>query len=250
MVASETICGFWRRRSGSENVSRLAEFVAATTCPALLLSYEKALVFPEPFLDAMTKVCGVPLSDDLRRRLMLQVMPNAPDYITPDYITPDYITPDYITPDYITPDYITPDYITPDYITPENITPDYITPDYITPDYITPDYITPEIHQQGAPSVRRLHRPSPRRQAARLVLPDRLGGTGRARSLPQRHEAVTSPANLFRPDLAPAGFGSGNSGFSLDLAPLNLPPQTTLRIIVSGRTFGLANSGRALADYA
>jgi hypothetical protein len=163
----------------------LAAFVSRTTCPALLLSYEKALIFPGDFLDALARFCAIPLTDDLRQRLMRQIRPNAEDYIN-----------------------------------------------------------------------------QARRRFAGVIDHLRNGKlSGWCCEIGSSHpvdldlflngrKVLTFKADQFRPDLAPAGFGDGNSGFSLDLSPLALPPQTLVQIRVSERTFELANSGRRLADYA
>ncbi len=67
------------------NVSKqtydMANFVEKVDCPVLLLSYEKFIAFPETAINAIAKFCGIALDDDKRRRALLAVEPNNPDYI-------------------------------------------------------------------------------------------------------------------------------------------------------------------------
>jgi hypothetical protein len=168
----------------TDAMNGLAEFVTRTTCPALLLSYEKALIFPEVFLDALTRFCAIPLTDDLRQRLMRQIQPNADDYINRARRSFAGVI-------------------------------DHLRDGKLSGWCCEIDSTYP------------------------VDLDLFLNGIN----------VLTFKADQFRPDLAPAGFGDGNSGFSLDLSPLALPPQTLVQIRVSGRTFELANSGRRLADY-
>jgi hypothetical protein len=55
-------------------------FVCALPCPSLLVSYEKALMSPEDFVDALIRFCDMPQSADLRRRLSALIEPNNRQY--------------------------------------------------------------------------------------------------------------------------------------------------------------------------
>ena len=57
-------------------------FVSQLTCPSLLLSYEKVLGFPEDFVDAILRFCGIPQTDVLQSRLIALIEPNRQRYIT------------------------------------------------------------------------------------------------------------------------------------------------------------------------
>lgn len=60
----------------------MAEFVDNADCPALLMSYEKAILFPDALVDAVTRFCGLEGGADLRERLLQRIKPNAEEYIT------------------------------------------------------------------------------------------------------------------------------------------------------------------------
>jgi hypothetical protein len=68
-------------RDAAAALGALAEFVNHATCPCLLLSYEKALMFPESFVDALTDFCSLPVDVPLRQRLLDRVRPNADAYV-------------------------------------------------------------------------------------------------------------------------------------------------------------------------
>jgi hypothetical protein len=59
----------------------LTTFVEQLRCPSLLLSYEKSLIFPGDFVDAMMGFCGLPQSPVLRERLIRLIEPNRQAYI-------------------------------------------------------------------------------------------------------------------------------------------------------------------------
>lgn len=59
----------------------MARFARAATCPVLFLSYEKALLLPNAMIDKVLEFCGLPLDDDTRSRLLVQVQPNRPEYL-------------------------------------------------------------------------------------------------------------------------------------------------------------------------
>jgi hypothetical protein len=59
----------------------LMDFVAQIDCPALLLSYEKALAFPEHFLAALLNFTGLPVAAGLHRDLLGMIEPNRWRYV-------------------------------------------------------------------------------------------------------------------------------------------------------------------------
>lgn len=68
-------------RDAAGDLAAMVTFVEQLRCPKLLLSYEKALVFPGDFVDAVTQFCGLPQSDALRGRLIRVIEPNRQTYI-------------------------------------------------------------------------------------------------------------------------------------------------------------------------
>jgi hypothetical protein len=68
-------------RDASVALNNLVEFVHLTTCPCLLLSYEKALTFPGDFIDTLVNFCGLGIESESRQRLLGRVQPNAESYI-------------------------------------------------------------------------------------------------------------------------------------------------------------------------
>lgn len=69
-------------REAAVALHALTEFVHRTECPALLLSYEKALVFPGDFVDAVTGFCTMSVDTQTRQRLIDRVRPNAEPYVS------------------------------------------------------------------------------------------------------------------------------------------------------------------------
>ena len=67
--------------AAAEDMAAMARFVARLRCPTLLISYEKALAFPDDTVDAVTRFCGLPRNAALRRRLVGIVEPNRPLYL-------------------------------------------------------------------------------------------------------------------------------------------------------------------------
>jgi hypothetical protein len=59
----------------------LAQFVRASRVPYLLLSYEKALVFPRAFIDNVLNFCGLALDEAQRTELLQHVQPNRLQYV-------------------------------------------------------------------------------------------------------------------------------------------------------------------------
>ena len=68
-------------RSTVDEIAAMVAFVDRLDCPTLLLSYEKALVFPVDFVAAMMRFCDLPRSDTLRQRLIGLIEPNRKPYI-------------------------------------------------------------------------------------------------------------------------------------------------------------------------
>jgi hypothetical protein len=63
------------------DLNALMAFLGAIRCPVLLLSYEKALMFPGDFVDAVMQFCHIPRNAALRTLLLGVIEPNRPGYI-------------------------------------------------------------------------------------------------------------------------------------------------------------------------
>jgi len=61
--------------------SDLVGFLRAIDLPMLLVSYEKALSFPDQFADALARLCGMLINDAQRKRLVALIRPNNEDYV-------------------------------------------------------------------------------------------------------------------------------------------------------------------------
>ncbi|MEJ0018749.1 MAG: hypothetical protein WDN25_19755 [Acetobacteraceae bacterium] len=59
----------------------LAQFARASKLPFLFLSYEKALLFPQVFVDSVLSFCGIALDDKARAALLRFVQPNRAQYV-------------------------------------------------------------------------------------------------------------------------------------------------------------------------
>jgi hypothetical protein len=68
-------------REAIDDLNALMAFIDAVRCPSLLLSYEKALIFPHAYVDAIMEFCDIPRSAALRRRLVAVIEPNRPGYL-------------------------------------------------------------------------------------------------------------------------------------------------------------------------
>ncbi len=68
-------------RRAADDMAAMVGFVERLRCPKLLLSYEKALVFPGDFVDAVLRFCGLPENAALREQLVSLIEPNRPSYI-------------------------------------------------------------------------------------------------------------------------------------------------------------------------
>jgi hypothetical protein len=60
----------------------MAQFARASRLPCLLLSYEKALLFPQVFVDNLLSFCGITLDDRRKAAVMRHVEPNRTLYVT------------------------------------------------------------------------------------------------------------------------------------------------------------------------
>jgi len=69
------------RREAMNDLNAMMAFIAELRCPVLLLSYEKALMFPHDFVDAIAQFCDIPRNAALRARLIGVIEPNRPSYI-------------------------------------------------------------------------------------------------------------------------------------------------------------------------
>jgi hypothetical protein len=68
-------------RDAVDEQAALVRFIDSVGCPALLLSYEKSIVFPADFIEAIIAFCGLPRGDGLRESLMRLIEPNRQSYI-------------------------------------------------------------------------------------------------------------------------------------------------------------------------
>jgi hypothetical protein len=61
-------------------MSDMVAFLRTTDCPALLVSYEKAVSLHDQFVTALTQFCGVPIDEAKRQRLNEMILPNNMAY--------------------------------------------------------------------------------------------------------------------------------------------------------------------------
>jgi hypothetical protein len=78
---SESVDVLTALRSNAEATPGLLSLVEGSTCPALLISYEKAITFPDDLVDALIQFCGSDGRSGLRERLLACVEPNSETYI-------------------------------------------------------------------------------------------------------------------------------------------------------------------------
>ena len=64
----------------SSGMSDMIAFLRATDCPALLVSYEKAVSLHDQFVTALAQFCGVPVDEAQRQRLNRMILPNNMSY--------------------------------------------------------------------------------------------------------------------------------------------------------------------------
>jgi len=69
-------------RHAADDMTAMVDLVTRLRCPTLLLSYEKALVFPGEMVDAVAHFCGLPQNEALRDRLIGAIQPNRETYLT------------------------------------------------------------------------------------------------------------------------------------------------------------------------
>jgi hypothetical protein len=68
-------------RDVSERQAAMLAFADQLPCPSLLLSYEKALMFPSDFVEAVLGFCDLPRSPEMVARLCTLIEPNSRRYI-------------------------------------------------------------------------------------------------------------------------------------------------------------------------
>jgi hypothetical protein len=68
-------------RAAAQELDTMLRFATALPCPTLLVSYEKALVFPHAFIDTLLHFSGLPQNEAMRQHLLSAIAPNRPDYI-------------------------------------------------------------------------------------------------------------------------------------------------------------------------
>jgi len=68
-------------RESLDALRSIMAFVENTTAPAMLVSYEKALIKPGVFIDSLANFCGVPLDDSTRQALLGAVQPEPKAYV-------------------------------------------------------------------------------------------------------------------------------------------------------------------------
>lgn len=159
----------------------MAALVEQSACPALMLSYEKAIMFPEAVVDAVIRFCGFDPGNGLCQRLLARVQPNAETYIA----------------------------------TARRDFKGML-------DFVWNGTLHGWCWEVGADVP--------------IDVDISLDGT----------KVATARADLFRSDLQQAGIGGGRHGFSVNLAALGAMPDTRVQVRVSGRTYELNHSGKAL----
>src|SRR5208282_198173 len=68
-------------RDAVSQLAALVAYIDNVSAPSLLLSYEKTLIFPADFVDALLSFCALPSDAALRARLIGLVEPNRKDYV-------------------------------------------------------------------------------------------------------------------------------------------------------------------------
>jgi len=68
-------------RDAVGQLAALVAYIDRAGGPSLLLSYEKALIFPADFVETLLSFCGLPSDAALRARLVGLVEPNRKDYV-------------------------------------------------------------------------------------------------------------------------------------------------------------------------
>ena len=78
---SEHVDGTQAIIEASAAMHSLAQFVRASALPYLFLSYEKAIVFPQAFIDNVLRYCGIAIDEAKRAELTRHVQPNRTQYV-------------------------------------------------------------------------------------------------------------------------------------------------------------------------
>ena len=68
-------------REAVGKLDALVTFLGGTRAPSLLVSYEKALLFRNEFVESLMRFCGLPDNAALRTRLIERIEPNRQHYI-------------------------------------------------------------------------------------------------------------------------------------------------------------------------
>jgi hypothetical protein len=81
-VLSEQSDGMQAYIDATAAMHSMAQFARASRLPCLLLSYEKALLFPQVFVDNILSFCGLALDEPRKAAVMRHVEPNRTLYVT------------------------------------------------------------------------------------------------------------------------------------------------------------------------
>ena len=68
-------------RAAASDLQRCVEFALLLTCPALLVSYEKALQQPAALADSLAAFCGLALDEGVRERMAASIEANPAAYV-------------------------------------------------------------------------------------------------------------------------------------------------------------------------
>jgi adenosyl cobinamide kinase/adenosyl cobinamide phosphate guanylyltransferase len=68
-------------KAAADAMQAMAYFISQARCPTLLLSYEKALAFPNVTIDSLIEFCGLRSPEHVRNKLFAQVQPNRAEYL-------------------------------------------------------------------------------------------------------------------------------------------------------------------------
>ena len=166
------------------DLSALAAFIERLQCPYLLLSYEKALLFPRDFIGGVVRFCNLSIDDTMRRQLLAEIEPNRPRYLASARRRFEGFVEG--------------------------------------------------IWGGGLYGWCCLTR-SPEPVALELLIDDQV--------------ALPVLADRFRQDLLDAGLGNGCHGYFIDLATLQVTPESVIRVRVARHGIELQNSGKRLRDY-
>jgi hypothetical protein len=68
-------------REAGEHLAHLISYVGALTAPAMLISYEKVLQYPEHLVDAVAAFCGLQPNDEQKAAALASITPNGHAYM-------------------------------------------------------------------------------------------------------------------------------------------------------------------------